>query len=456
LLLLVALLFTASVVYLYVATRTPFWYDEVLTIATTGNGSPRAIWSSLMVGADSNPPLFYIVESWSSRLFEDPHIGYRFPSMVGFWIAAIAMFVFARSRIGDVAAWCTAACLLVTPLWREYTLNARPYTMVVGCIALALVAWQRADRRYAALSMGFLLVLAASLHFYAIYAIPAFALGEVVRTSRLRIWRPLVWGSFVVAGVPVALCWPLLARAREVYSAHFWAQPRIIDFPRLYVSVLGVPGGVILAFLLVFVLAFPLVSRGKSSNADSRVAPSHTAEECVLAIVLLAMPVMGIMISRFTKGGMAPRYSLPALLGAVIAVGQLAAYLKGRSRAVAPVILIATACVLHSVDLWKVKGQNRATIDNPATILAQMLRDSGVTGIPVVVSSGLEYLPIAYYRPASGESILTVVDRVKAVRYQRTDSLDIGLPLLATYMPLYVQQFSRFSRDHDHFMMLTI
>ena len=171
---------TAVLTAIFCARRTQFWYDEVLTVATASQGSLQGIWTALTYGADANPPLFYVVERGASRFFSDPEVGFRICSIVGLVIAVSAMFFFALPRIGPVGASIVSVSLLLTTLYRDYTIDARPYVMVSGCVALALLAWQRADRRPAVIILGILCLLAESLRYYAIYAIAAIAFGEAV------------------------------------------------------------------------------------------------------------------------------------------------------------------------------------------------------------------------------------------------------------------------------------
>ena len=423
---------TAVLTAIFSARRTQFWYDEVLTVTTASQGSLKGIWTALTYGADANPPFFYVVERSASRFFSDPEVGFRISSILALAIAVSAMFFFALPRIGPVGASIVSVSLLFTTLYRDYTIDARPYVMVSACVALALVAWQRADGRRALVSLGILCLVAESLHYYAIYAIAAIAFGEAVRSARLRRFRPLVWIAFSAALVPPVLCWPLLARARQVYSAHFWAQPDITDVPRVYMQVLGFPGAVIMALMLIAGFGPHLLAWRRNPKLRS----SFNPEECAAAIALIFVPLIGILVAKISQGGMAPRYGLSAVLGASIAVGHITS--RASRIAVAVLLVLVAVAGAQQAHQWQeFRESPLARSGNIAEVLKGMLRESGNGGIPVVVSSGLDYLPIAYYGPRPFDpSIVSLLDPEKAVAYQKTDSVEVGLRLLNRYWPL--------------------
>jgi hypothetical protein len=63
-----------------------------------------------------------------------------------------------------------------------------------------------------------------------------------------------------------------------------------------------------------------------------------------------------------------------------------------------------------------------------------------LAGLPLVISNGKTYLPMAYYRNGQQLSrVVALVDPVRAVRYDGTDSVDLALPILAQYLPLDVR-----------------
>jgi len=83
--------------------------------------------------------------------------------------------------------------------------------------------------------------------------------------------------------------------------------------------------------------------------------------------------------------------------------------------------------------------------------------ETGQTGLPIVISDGIQYLQMAFY--ASGDSarqIYSVSDSAAAVVYSqsKTDSVDIALIVLRRYFPLQVDNFDEFVSRHHEFLLV--
>ena len=125
------------------ATR-PFWYDEVCTWIVARQPSLSGIWNALQHGADGQAPGFYLIERLSAALIRNEEVALRLPLILGFCCVTICVFVFTRRRASPGIGLICAAIPLATSLFSWYAVEARPYSMVVACIAVALVAYQRA------------------------------------------------------------------------------------------------------------------------------------------------------------------------------------------------------------------------------------------------------------------------------------------------------------------------
>ena len=200
------LLVVYSVVRSVFASATkPLWYDEILTLTVSRMDSWAARMQTFHPPLDGQPPPFYAIEHLASKLSQNQELALRLPSIVAFAFTLICLFVFCRKLAGNVVALVCAALLLTTDLFRYYAVEARPYSLVVACIAFALVCYQRVPRKIWTLLFAVALVLAQSLHYYAIFAMVPFGMAELVYSLYTKKIRWGVWAAFAVGCVPLAI-----------------------------------------------------------------------------------------------------------------------------------------------------------------------------------------------------------------------------------------------------------
>ena len=160
---------------LFGAASKPFWSDEVCTLIVARQPSVSAIWKALAQPADGQPPPFYLVERAAAALLHNPQIAFRLPSICGFACTLVFVFIFVRRRsarriLGSFAR----LILLITVALHPYAIEARPYSLLVACIALALLCYQRAPETGWMILMGFSFAAAEALHYYADFRFRSF------------------------------------------------------------------------------------------------------------------------------------------------------------------------------------------------------------------------------------------------------------------------------------------
>src|SRR5262249_5949195 len=150
-------------------------------------------------GIDAMPPLFFLLERLMLNLPLGREVALRLPSILAFCGTVICVFAYVKRRSGDLVACVCALLLLSTILFQEYLIQARPYALVMACIAFALVCYQRLpSRKWAALFI-FSLLLAASLHYYAVFVMIPLWIAEGVSFFETRRFRWAVWGGLLLA-----------------------------------------------------------------------------------------------------------------------------------------------------------------------------------------------------------------------------------------------------------------
>ena len=180
----------------------PLWFDEILTQVVSRQPNFTAIWNALKSGVDGNPPLFYLIERVASHFSSNEMLAFRLVSALAFACTFICLYIFVQRRCGARVAFICAVLIFVTPLNNKYSLEARPYSLLVACLAFALVCYQRLPTARWTVGLLLSLSLAESLHYYAVLACFPFFLAEIVQviaTSQVRYW---VWLSLFVSLIP--------------------------------------------------------------------------------------------------------------------------------------------------------------------------------------------------------------------------------------------------------------
>src|SRR2546429_1799155 len=142
----------------------PFWFDELVTWHVARLPTLAAIWAALHDGVDQETPLTHLAVRLSHALFGYGHLATRLPALIGFWIMMLGLFVFLKRRLPLPYACLGMVFPMLTLAW-SYAFEARAYGVILGCGAMALVAWQNvAEDRMRWLSLaGIATSLAAGL-----------------------------------------------------------------------------------------------------------------------------------------------------------------------------------------------------------------------------------------------------------------------------------------------------
>ena len=435
------------------ATR-PFWYDEVCTVIVTRQRSLSGIWKALAHAADAQAPGFYLIERISAAFIRNQEVAFRLPSILGFCCITICLFVFTRRRVGGAYALVCAAIPFTTSLFNWYATEARPYSLLVACIAIALVAYQSAPTAAWMLVMCLALAASIALNYYAVFAMVPFGLAELdVLVVRRRIrWR--VWIALACGVVPLAVFWPLLAKLKQYYGEHFWSGASLSGLIHIYgaffMSSPPFGAAIAAAALLGTIGLIVLLALNPESTAAQTTTPAH---EYVLVLALVGLPAIGFLVAKLTHSGMTERYVLAAVLGISLAAGCILPLLDRKSVILAVGFLVALLAVQEAA-FWVAHKHQLTHFDSPADSLASLVTSAGREDLPVVISDGLEYLTIAEYAtPPWSERFEFLADPPAAFIFAGNESLDKELMVLRSFAPLRVYDYPAFASQQRSFLL---
>ncbi|MGB8786135.1 MAG: glycosyltransferase family 39 protein [Candidatus Acidiferrales bacterium] len=444
----------AAVRSVVAAASKPFWYDEMCTWILTQQASVRAIWSALERAADSQGLAFYVIERTMGAMIPNQEIALRLPSILGFCCLTICIFVFVRRRVGSTIALICSLVPFTTVLFHVYAIEARAYSLVVACVAVALVCYQRASSwRWLGL-MAFCLALADSLHYYAVFALIPFGLAEAARFLRTKEFRVGVWLALLCGVVPLVIFWPLLSRFRVYYGAHYYARPSLFGIAAMYGAFFEAAAqwGVAVAGALALGVLGAALS-GVMGKSNATVRSESTFDEQVLILALLGLPFAGYVVTKVAHGGLTERYMLPAVLGVSLALGYISPRL-GRTSVTLLAAFLLFGVGAQEAGFWL---SHRGPVTDSkwsANSIERLVKAAGHEDLPVVVSDGLEFLPLVHYGGPYWQSrLVCLVDPGQSLVFAGADGVDKQLLVLLTLAPIHVDELGGFAAQHPAFLV---
>ncbi len=203
----------------------------------------------------------------------------------------------------------------------------------------------------------------------------------------------------------------------------------------------------VLSGALVVYLARTIVPR-----ADDPIPPDVPPAHCVLALGLLWLPWIALLAAKVGGGGVAARYTIGATLGLALS-GSYVAYWLGRRASAVILMCLLLAFASKEVVFWGAEyyGRNvrRVDIDGFERLLSQ-----GDASLPVVVTNGREFVPLAYYAPRHITGRLVALLDPQAARERTgTDSIELDIEVLQRYLPIVVRRYEEFEAAHDRFLL---
>jgi hypothetical protein len=437
------------------ASRKLFWYDELLTFHVSNLHPFSLLWRALQAGVDGMPPGYYILVQLARRLPGDPLVTLRLPSILGYLISLLGVYWFARRKLPAFAGLAAVLLITLSP-FREYALEARSYSLLVGFLAISAVLWQRIDeKRFMTPLFALFLTLAVSCHHYAVVAVSFFGIAELTWTLLSRRIRWGVWAACLLATSPFFLGLPLLLHMRDIFGKNFWARPDWGMAVSTYTNYLGLAYNPAFVLILFFGLVVgDSLLRMMRQPREGPPERDFSLPEIILVGGFLFYPALLVVLTKLLGGGYTYRYGFPTILGLVLGSVYLVRtiWLKSSSAYLLVALLIAFAHQGESEFRMLYKaGSTR--VDERWAKLAELSREE--TGIPVVIGGPVTYLEAAEYAPPElrANRLVHVVDPDIATRLIGSDSADKLIRLLAQFIPLRVEDLAAFQTAHQRFIL---
>ena len=320
-----------------------FWSDELATVHVAEAPS----WADMMHRswqADLNPPLGFALERLSFWALGNHEFAGRVPSLLGFALATGCLFLFLRRRTSLLFAVFGALLPLCNDEVSRYATEARPYALLLGWLAVALLAYDSILReRRPGLARAVLLAATAGMlltHMFGLFAVAAFVFAEAIRSVRRQRLDILTFAALLL---PLVCCLTYLPLVRGqtggspmVYELKDRASLRkglLVFHTLLYVPI--APLVKITALLLIFGKTYP----SRSFRESLQLPPEMVS----LLVALLMTPLLLVLLfeTRNPTGGFYLRYSIAVVLPAYVLLAGFAAWRSDESTTVATLLVAA-------------------------------------------------------------------------------------------------------------------
>ncbi len=441
------LLATASL-----AVRAQLWNDELYTWYFAQLHTMGDVWDELSTGVEQIPPFYYVLTRSSLALFGDGELALRVPSILGFLLACACLFAVVARRTnawyGLVGALVPLATATATYAW-----EARPYALVVGFAAAAVLGHQlRADGvrpRLAVLGLGLALALATAVHYYGVLVVIPIALAESVRASMRRELDWAVVAALFAPIVPLAVSAPLVAEARR-YAGAFWTEFDLGSAGEFYVFLLRAEVFSPSRLPTWLGIGFTAVLLGTALTVLLR-RPRTAQTEVAAAVGFLLLPLVGVVVGELVTGAYVERYVIAAVIGpALLLPLALHRAAGGRRGAAVAATLVLTLWFGVLFQYWH--RDAGVEIDRRERLVAFLEEHAPPDGTPIAVSHPHDYLELAHHAPSSlATQLVRLSDPERALRYTGSRSTEDGLVVLAGFAPLRIVPYREQS---DPFLLL--
>jgi hypothetical protein len=439
---------------LFEASKRLFWFDELLTFYVSGLQPLSVLWGALKAGVDGMPLGYYLFVRAARVLPGDPLVTLRLPSILGYLMTLLGVYLFARKRLPAVAGLAAILVITLSP-FRAYAVEARSYALLVGFLAIAAVFWQRLEeRRFMAPLFAIFLTLAVSCHPLAVVTISVFAIAEIVSTVLSHRIRWGVWASCLLATIPFFLSLPFLLSYRAHFGKTFWSQPTWGRVFSTYHVDSGLDTTVILVLVGTMVLAAcdPLLKMRLQPHKESLEENRFRIPEIVLVSAFLIYPAILFAMTKLMHSGFTDRYGMPVILGLALGLVYL-----GQDIWLKPASFYVLLALLAGFVGNQIRSIYRARSTDPYehwTILAES--SSREPNLPVVIGNPMEYLPaVEYSTPELRFLLVQVLDEDASNHFRGADTIDRTDRLLAQFVPLHAEDASRFLKPDQRFVLLS-
>lgn len=426
--------------------RTEMWLDELFTLFVAKQAGPAQIVKAIAEGCDGSPPLYAMIVQRILPLTKHEELAVRLPATLGYCGMILCLLAFCRRRLP--AAYCFIAALLACDACLYYATEGRPYGIVLGGAAGALLCWQMAAggvrRRLTIPLLALCLALMIAMHYYAIFFLVPLFLAELWRARTSGKLDLGILAAMAPAFLVLALHYPLIA-ASKPFQAHNWSPASLRAIEPFYDQHL-LPFLGICSLALLVLAVFP-----RSAMSEVALPGCMGAHEWVALGALALMPAVVVAVSTYTTHVFVDRYVLWALMGLGLLAGALLCRAAGGQAAVGLTVVVVLLALIARQERVALR-KPRDLRDHPEVADEMEKLPDGQE--PIVVAAGHQFLELAYYAAPRFRNRLTYAASPELdIHYLGSDTNALLLLALSHRVPLHVESYEAMMSKYQRFLL---
>lgn len=319
-------------VVLRVATASPLWLDEALSVEIASLGFDDMVEA---LRHDGHPALYYVLLGWWIDLFGDSDVAVRALSGVAS-LAAVPVLWAIGARRSPTVGRIAAVVALSSPYLLRYGTETRMYALTVLELALTWLAVERALDRPTPGRLGLVAVGVAALvhtHYWTFFAIGGAGVVLLVTAVRDRTRRPAalrVIGAIAAGGATFVIWLPVFLDQIGTTGTPWADRARPTEIAIETIQGLGGNGrfeGEILGYGIVVLALFGALGIPRPRGVEVRAGVGPLSDAATVAVLTLGL---GAGAALLTAGAFEARYAAVVVPVVVVLVARGVAVLPER------------------------------------------------------------------------------------------------------------------------------
>jgi hypothetical protein len=357
--------------------------DEIFSLQTDRVASLAEVFGiQRQYPISLEPPPYHVLAHAAMQLFGPTAFALRLPALLGYLLMQLCLFFFVRNLTEDTThngfgarAGLVAMAIPALTWTMYYGAEGRPYGLLLGSYALAVLCWQlaasrsghlhtdearplgeplpnaalkgtgfspyvegqiksgalapeRSSRILSLLGLTLALALTLNIHFYGVLLLVPLCGAELVRTLSRRRLDPGMLAAILIGTASLVLTVPYIKSAGE-FKQHYYAGPvpwHMLTQPyrQMLVDYTAYPRTLqtaMIALMVVAAAAVLLCCIAAIRRDELHASPA----EWTMVLLLTALPVFAFVLGSTVTHALEVRHSIGAILGitSLIAISLL-------------------------------------------------------------------------------------------------------------------------------------
>ena len=380
-------------ILLLTAAMSAFWsahklleQDEIFSLQTDRVGSLAEVFRiQRLYPISLEPPPYHVLAHGAMAIFGPTAFALRLPAFVGYLLMQVCLYFFVRNLVGDrsgndVARRAGLVAMAIPALtWTlYYSAEGRPYGLLLGSYAMAVLCWQVAARRgdgigqriWPLAGLAVALALTLNVHFYGVLLLVPLCGAELLRTWQRRRLDLGILGALAAGMATLVFTLPYVKSSGE-FKKHYYAgpvSPHMLTQPyrQMLMNYTTFPHAVQTAMACLLVLAAAAVVWDCLRVVRSGTLAA-TRPEYLMVLLLVLLPIFAFVLGKLVTHALEVRHSIGAVIGIITLIAlALTPVLRNRNSFSALMAMLLLGAVAINI------GRTRASAEESRATMASL------------------------------------------------------------------------------------